>query len=188
MTARYLLIGIGNPGSRYAQTRHNIGFKVIDVLAELLHIKVVDKKFGGLLGKGKFAGRELVLLKPMKFVNCSGQVVATVVGFHKLNLSKILVITDDMALEPGRIRLRASGSSGGHNGLADIIEKLGSEDINRLRIGIGQSGGLSDYDYVLSAPSPEQKPLLDEAIDKSKEAVLYWIENGIEAAMNKFNS
>ena len=121
-------------------------------------------------------------------MNCSGQIVATAVGFYKLELSNLLVISDDMALSPGRIRLRAKGSAGGHKGLADIIEKLGTESIARLRIGIGQSGREASEDFVLDKPSETERPLLREGIERALEAVLCWLADGIEAAANKFNN
>jgi PTH1 family peptidyl-tRNA hydrolase len=140
------------------------------------------------LGEGEFADKKLILLKPKRFMNCSGQVVATAVGFYKLELSDLLVISDEMALEPGRLRIRAKGSAGGHKGLADVIEKLGTEDISRLRIGVGQSGREAAEDYVLNKPTEAERPLLDEGIEKAREAVLCWIEYGIEESMNEFNS
>src|SRR4030042_4531627 len=129
--------GLGNPGKEYVDTRHNIGFRVIDSLAEALKIEVKKKRFSACLGTGEFADKKLILLKPMRFMNCSGQVVATATGFYKLALSNLLVVTDDMALPPGRIRVRMKGSAGGHNGLADVIEKLGTENVSRLRKGMG---------------------------------------------------
>jgi PTH1 family peptidyl-tRNA hydrolase len=183
-----MIIGLGNPGDEYVDTRHNAGFRVIDSLAKFLKIEVKRKKFGACCGQGEFADKKLILLKPWRFMNRSGQVVATAAGFYKLALNDLLVITDDMALEPGRIRVRAKGSSGGHNGLADIIEKLSSENIGRLRIGIGQSGSTDAVDFVLNKPTETEWPLLDEAIEKAREAVLCWIEYGIEATMDKFNN
>lgn len=182
-----MVVGLGNPGEEYVDTRHNAGFKVIDSLAETLKIDVKEKKFGACLGQGEFADKKLILLKPMQYMNHSGQVVATAVGFYKLVLSDLLVITDDMALEPGRIRIRARGSAGGHNGLADVIEKLGTENVSRLRIGIGQGGNEAAEDYVLDKPTEPERLLLDEATDKAREAVLCWVKYGIEAAMNNFN-
>jgi PTH1 family peptidyl-tRNA hydrolase len=182
-----MVVGLGNPGKEYAGTRHNVGFRVIDLLAELLKIKVKKKRFGGCLGSGEFADKKLILLKPMRFMNCSGQVVATATGFHKLVLSNLLVVIDDMALPPGKIRVRMKGSAGGHNGLADVIEKLGTQNISRLRIGIGQSDKKEAYDYVLGKPTKADRPLLDEAITKARDAVLCWVEYGIRATMNKFN-
>jgi PTH1 family peptidyl-tRNA hydrolase len=186
-----MVIGLGNPGKEYADTRHNTGFRVIDALAEALGIGVKKRKFGARLGKGEFSNKKLILLKPWTFMNRSGQAVATAVGFYKLALNDLVVVTDDLALEPGRIRLRPKGSAGGHNGLADIIEKLGTNDFARCRVGIGSGGEelwQSQVDYVLSRPTEKQKPLLDEAVVKAKDAVLCWVEYDIETAMNKFNS
>jgi peptidyl-tRNA hydrolase, PTH1 family len=182
-----MVVGLGNPGKEYVDTRHNIGFRVIDSLAEALKIDVRKKRFSGNCGSGEFADKKLILLKPMRFMNCSGQVVATATGFYKLALSNLLVVTDDMALPAGRIRVRMKGSAGGHNGLADVIEKLGTENISRLRIGIGQSDKEMAYDYVLSKPTKAERPLLDEAITKARDAVLCWVEYGIKATMNEFN-
>jgi PTH1 family peptidyl-tRNA hydrolase len=182
-----MVVGLGNPGKKYVDTRHNVGFRVIDSLAEALRIDVRKKRFGACLGSGKFADKKLILLKPMQFMNCSGQVVATAAGFYKLALSNLLVVIDDMALPAGRVRVRMRGSAGGHNGLADVVEKLGTENISRLRIGIGQSNEETAYDYVLSKPTEAEWPLLDEAITKAREAVLCWVEYGIKATMNKFN-
>ena len=132
-----MVVGLGNPGEEYADTRHNIGFKVIDSLAKALAIDVRKRKFGARVGLGEFGDKKLILLKPWQFMNRSGEAVAKAVGFYKLPLSELLVVTDDMALEPGRIRIRAKGSAGGHKGLADIIEKLGTNQFGRLRVGIG---------------------------------------------------
>lgn len=120
-------------------------------------------------------------------MNLSGQVVATAAGFYKLDVSDLLIVTDDMALPPGKIRIRMKGSCGGHNGLLDVIEKLGTEDIRRLRVGIGPSGRVPGEKYVLGRPPEAEGPLLDEAVDRAKEAALCWVEYGIESAMNKFN-
>ncbi len=195
-----MVVGLGNPGDEYARTRHNAGFWVIDSLGECLKCdKDVDvsklgtltdvrrKKFGGLVGEGEFENKKLIFLKPMEFMNRSGQAVATAVGFYKLELSDLLVISDDLALEPGVIRLRAKGSSGGHNGLADIIEKLGTEEFNRLRIGIGKNEREPSEVYVLERPTDEQQMQLETGVKKACEAVIWWIKNGIESAMNRFN-
>jgi PTH1 family peptidyl-tRNA hydrolase len=182
-----MVVGLGNPGKKYVDTRHNIGFRVIDSLAERLRLDARKKRFGACLGSGEFVNRKLILLKPMRFMNCSGEVVATVANFYKLVLSNLLVVIDDMALPPGRIRIRMRGSAGGHNGLADVIEKLGTENISRLRIGIGQNDEKEAYDYVLSKPTEAERPLLDEAIVKARDAVLCWVEYGIKMTMNKFN-
>jgi PTH1 family peptidyl-tRNA hydrolase len=183
-----LIVGLGNPGKEYVDTRHNIGFQVIDSLAETLQSDVKQRKFGARIGFGEFAEQKIILLKPWQYMNRSGQAVATVKGFYKLDVSDLLVVLDDMALEPGRIRIRAKGSAGGHNGLADIIEKLGTDNFGRLRIGIGQSGREDAIDFVLDKPTEEERTLLNEAIERSREAVLCWIEHGFDAAMNKYNT
>jgi PTH1 family peptidyl-tRNA hydrolase len=187
MAEMKMVVGLGNPGDKYVDTRHNIGFCVIDAVADELDVEIKTRKLGSRLAMAEFAGKKLILLKPWQFMNCSGQVVATAAGFYKLPISELLVISDDMAIEPGVIRIRAKGSSGGHNGLADIIEKLGSDNFARLRIGIGQRGTDDAADFVLDKPTKAEKPLLDEAIERAKKAVLYWIGNGIEKTMNEFN-
>ena len=187
MAETKMVAGLGNPGAEYVDTRHNVGFLVIDSLAEALGIEVRRRKFGAVFGLGEFADKKLILLKPWQFMNRSGEAITAAVGFYKLGVSDLLVVTDDMALEPGRIRIRTKGSSGGHNGLADVIEKLGTESIGRLRIGIGQSDREDAVDFVLDEPTDEERPLLDEAIARAREAVLCWVKDGIEAAMNEFN-
>lgn len=183
-----IVVGLGNPGDEYVNTRHNIGFKVIDSLAELLKIDVRKRKFGARFGIGEFSDKKLILLKPWRYMNRSGLPVATAVGFYKLDLTDLLVVTDDMALPPGKIRIRSGGSAGGHKGLADVIKMLGTENFGRLRIGIGQSQNQDAVDFVLDKPAKQDSVLLDEAIQRAKQAVLSWMENGIEAAMNMFNS
>ncbi|KPK44884.1 MAG: hypothetical protein AMJ65_01730 [Phycisphaerae bacterium SG8_4] len=182
-----MVVGLGNPGDRYLDTRHNMGFMVIDLLAEALRIEVGKRKFGARFALGEFADKKLILLKPWQFMNRSGQAVATAAGFYKLGVGELLVVSDDMDLEPGRIRLRAKGSAGGHNGLADIAQKLGTSEFARCRVGIGRSDSQESVDYVLERPTNEQKPLLDVAIERARDAVFCWIEHGIETAMSKFN-
>jgi peptidyl-tRNA hydrolase, PTH1 family len=183
-----IVVGLGNPGREHAGTRHNIGFEALDMLAGHLGAEVKKKKFGALMGEAEHGGKKLILMKPQEFMNRSGQAVATAAGFYKVPVSSILVITDDMALEPGRIRLRASGSAGGHNGLVDIIEKMSTTEIARLRIGIGQAPGPQWRDWVLTRPSPEDRKLLDTGLARARDAALCWIENGIATAMNCFNA
>jgi len=188
MAESKMVVGLGNPGDEYVDTRHNIGFRVIDSLSEALKIKVGKRKFGARFGEGEFGDKNLILLKPWQFMNRSGQAVATAMGFYGLDVEDLLVVIDDMALSPGRIRIRAKGSAGGHNGLADVIEKLGTESIARLRIGIGRSGEESDVDFVLDRPTETERQMLAEAIKRATEAVLCCIGCGVEAAMDKFNS
>lgn len=183
-----MVVGLGNPDDKYIDTRHNTGFKVVDSLAQELGIDVRKRKFGSRFGLGEFADNKLILLKPWQYMNRSGQAVATAAGFYKLNIGELIVVTDDMDIEPGRIRLRYKGSAGGHNGLADIIQKLGTNEFARCRVGIGRCAEADAVDYVLDKPQEDEKPLLAEAIERARNAVLCWIEYGIETAMNKFNS
>jgi PTH1 family peptidyl-tRNA hydrolase len=182
-----LIVGLGNPGPEYAETRHNLGFKVIEALENALSIEVNKRKFGARIGEGSHAGRRLILMKPWKFMNRSGEAVATAVGFYKLDLGDLIVVADDMALEVGRIRVRASGSAGGHNGLADIIEKLGSNAFARCRVGIGPAQIAGAVDYVLGRPQQQDKQRLNQAILTARDAVLCWVEFGIDKTMNEFN-
>jgi PTH1 family peptidyl-tRNA hydrolase len=182
-----LVVGLGNPGPEYAETRHNLGFKVIETLEEALGIEVRQRKFNARIGEGRHAGTKVILMKPWTFMNRSGQSVATAAGFYKLDLGDLIVVADDRALEPGTLRVRAQGSAGGHNGLADIIEKLGTDEFARCRVGIGQCPSAVAADYVLSRPDPQDRPLLNRAILRARDALLYWLEFGVEKTMSEFN-
>jgi len=192
-----LIAGLGNVGKQYERTRHNVGFDAVDLITSRLGVKVNKKKFGalfadvefesGLVSGDEFTSGKLILVKPAMFMNNSGQAVATVAGFYKIPPEHILVITDDMALDCGMIRLRQTGSAGGHNGLIDIIDKLGSKQFNRLRIGIGSSGRIPGRNYVLARPDEDQRGLIDQAIERSAQAAMLWLERGPKAVMNKFN-
>lgn len=184
----YVIVGLGNPGPAYEKTRHNVGFAVIDRLAEMLGASAEKKKFGARIAEAQTDGRKVLLVKPETFMNRSGQPVATVMGFYRLGLERLLVIADDAALETGRIRLRPKGSSGGHKGLADIIEKLKSEEFARLRVGIGSCSAERMVEYVLSRPSAQEQTLLEEAVAKAAEAALCWVRHGLQEAMNRYNS
>ena len=151
-----MVVGLGNPGRGYADTRHNIGFRVVDSLAQKLKIDVKKRKFAARFGWGESGDKKLILLKPWQFMNRSGSAVAKAMAFYKLSVGGLLVVSDDMALAVGAIRLRAKGSAGGHNGLADVIEKIGTNQFSRLRVGIGQSDREDDMDYVLSRPSERE--------------------------------
>jgi len=183
-----LVVGLGNPGPEYAETRHNMGFKVIEALDETLGIAVKKQKFAARIGEGSFQGGKIMLMKPWRFMNRSGESVATAVGFYKLDLANVMVITDDLALEPGRVRVRAKGSAGGHNGLSDIIARLGGNEFARCRVGVGGCPGWRQVDYVLGKPSPDERPLLNDGILRARDAVLCWLEAGIAKTMNDFNS
>jgi PTH1 family peptidyl-tRNA hydrolase len=182
-----LIVGLGNPGKEYADTRHNIGFRVIDAIASVLAMDVKKRKFGARVAEAEFEGKKLILLKPWTYMNRSGGAVATAVGFYKLPLHELLVVTDDMALEPGVIRIRPRGSAGGHNGLKSIIAVLGSEDFCRLRCGIGSAGTNDAYDYVLSDVPEKQRTVIDAAIERARDAAFCWIRKGVDATMNEYN-
>jgi PTH1 family peptidyl-tRNA hydrolase len=186
-TLMKIIVGLGNPGKEYADTRHNIGFRVIDAIASFITADVKKRKFGARFSEAEFEGNKLILLKPWTYMNRSGQAVATAVGFYKLPLQELLVVTDDMALEPGVIRMRPRGSAGGHNGLKSIIAALGSEDFCRLRCGIGPAGADDAYDYVLSNVPAEQRAVIDTAVERARDAAFCWIRNGIDTAMNEYN-
>jgi PTH1 family peptidyl-tRNA hydrolase len=182
-----MVVGLGNPGREYANTRHNVGFRVIDSLAVKLQVAVNKRKFGARFGSGWSGGKKLILLKPWQFMNRSGEAVAKAMAFYKVGIDDLLVVSDDMALAIGVLRIRKKGSAGGHNGLADVIEKLGTEKFNRLRVGIGSKESGSDVDYVLDGPNDVERPLLREMIERAAEAVICWTELGIEEAMNGYN-
>jgi peptidyl-tRNA hydrolase, PTH1 family len=182
-----LVVGLGNPGPEYAETRHNLGFKVIEALGETLGIAVKQRKFNARIGEGRHADRKVILMKPWTFMNRSGGPVAAAVGFYKLDLRDLMVVVDDMALPTGALRVRAGGSAGGHNGLADIIEKLGTDEFARCRVGIGAPSGDQAVGHVLGRPESEEKPLLNRAILRARDAMLCWLDAGVEKAMNEFN-
>jgi PTH1 family peptidyl-tRNA hydrolase len=195
-----LVVGLGNPGREYVGTRHNIGFEVVDrVAAKLGWMKagefdrVAKSKFEGLAYDGAVGSsgtaERLVLLKPTTYMNLSGQAVQSAVGFYQLAPSDIMIVLDDLALPCGRLRLRESGSSGGHNGLKDIERALGTQDYPRLRLGIDPPPPpVPGKQYVLGKFTPEQRKLIDPAIDRATGAILTWIDKGISVAMSQFNA
>lgn len=181
-----LIVGLGNPGKKYEHTRHNMGFDTVDLFAELAKIDIDKEAFKGLVGRGKVFDEDVYLLKPQTFMNLSGESVREIVNYFKIDINDVIIIFDDMALEPGKIRLRASGSSGGHKGMQNIIDQLGTEEIKRIRIGIGESTD-DTIDYVLSKPLKEERPLIDEAIKNAVEALKEILKSNFEKAMTNFN-
>jgi len=182
-----LIVGLGNPGKEYENTRHNVGFNVLDKFACEYATQIKNVKFNALTATIEFGSTKLILAKPQTFMNLSGQAVATIRGFYKMELDDILVVTDDMALEPGKIRLRGQGSAGGHNGLKDIIQKLGTEQFARLRIGIGKSPYPDSRNYVLGRFSSEDRKIVEESFEKAAACIKSWLKNGIDKAMTEFN-
>ncbi len=183
-----LVVGLGNPGPRYAQTRHNAGFMVVDQILRQCSGPKQQEKFAGLFSRVFIVEQPLGLLKPTTFMNLSGVAVEQAMNFYKLPLESLLVITDDMALAEGKLRLRRSGSAGGHNGLASVRSHLNSENFARLRIGIGPSDLPDSADYVLARFSDQQWPSILAALDRATQAVRCWALDGIDAAMNTFNA
>ena len=177
-----LIVGLGNPGSKYEHTRHNMGFDTLDLLSEVLKITISQKKFEGVYGKGK----DVILFKPETMMNLSGIAVRKITDFFKIKIEDLVVISDDMALPVGKIRLRDSGSSGGHKGLQNIIDNLGTDQFKRVRIGIGEPK-FDTIDFVLSKPSKEEAPLINKAQENAKEAILEYLKTDFIRAMSKFN-
>lgn len=182
-----LVVGLGNPGSKYEDTRHNVGFAVVDELARRWSYEKARRRFNGLLADGLIRGERVLLLEPTTFMNLSGVSVREASTFYKIGQGDLLVVGDDMALPLGRLRLRARGSAGGHNGLASIVQELGGEDWGRLRVGIGQVAGERMVGHVLGAFGPEEQPIIKQAIATAADAVECWIAEGIDSAMTKFN-
>jgi len=190
-----LVVGLGNPERSYNGTRHNVGFEVIDQLASRLgwtkpgdFDRVARTKFDGLAFDGVVGNEKLVLLKPTTYMNLSGRSVQSAMAFYQLSPADIMVVLDDLALPVGRLRIRGSGSSGGHNGLKDIERALATSDYPRLRIGIDPAPPrVAGKDYVLGKFTPEQRQLLEPTLARACGAIVTWIDKGLNAAMNEFN-
>ena len=185
-----LIVGLGNPTPKYEQTRHNVGFDVIDILCHEIGVKPdFREEYHSLILNGQLESQEIILAKPQTFMNSSGTAVSAIVSNYNIPLEDMIVIYDDLNLELGLIRIRRGGSAGGHKGVKSIIESLGSEAFPRIRIGIGQPPqGTEAIDFVLSRFSPEEREVIDEAEKLAIEAIKVIIFEGIENAMNKFNS
>jgi PTH1 family peptidyl-tRNA hydrolase len=182
-----LIFGLGNPGRQYAGTRHNVGFMAVERLAERHGLSGAQQKFQAGTIDGMIQGQRCMLLQPLTYMNRSGQSVAAAVHFYRLEPSNVLLLVDDVALPCGRIRLRAEGGAGGHNGLADIEKALGTKKYPRLRIGIDSPGRAPQVDYVLGKFSKEQREALEPALDAACDAIECWLSEGIEKAMSLYN-
>ena len=188
MTDPAIIVGLGNPGPRFADTRHNVGWKVLDLISSRMRIPVNERRPKVVLGVGYHAGRRVVLAKPRTFMNNSGEAVEYLLSRFGGGSSSLLVIYDEMALLPGRIRLRAAGSDAGHNGIRSIIESVGGTGFPRLRIGIGASPpGIIAREYVLGKFGDEESEAIVGAVDRAAAAALCVLEENIDAAMNLFN-
>ena len=187
--ASWLIVGLGNPGEKYENTRHNVGFQVVDTLAERQNAPIQKLKFKALTNLLTISGEKVLVMKPVTYMNLSGEAVRPASDFYKLPPERILVISDDVALAAGRLRIRAKGSAGGHNGLKSIIQHLGTDQFPRIRVGVGEKPH-PDYDladWVLGRPQGEDKKVIDAAVKRAADAVECILTQGLERGMGKFN-
>jgi peptidyl-tRNA hydrolase, PTH1 family len=183
-----LIVGLGNPGSEYADTRHNVGWQVAYLLGARNVAGAWREKMGAAVAEASGSGQKIVLARPVQYMNNSGIAVRQMTDFWKVAEEDMLVVSDDLALDVGRIRLRASGSAGGHNGLQSILDHLGHDRFARLRIGIGPlPAGWDQKDFVLSTFRPDERPVVAEALERAADAAQCWITQGLTEAMNRFN-
>ena len=179
--ASWLIVGLGNPGEKYENTRHNVGFQVVDELAERQNAPVQKLKFKALTNLLTISGEKVLVMKPVTYMNLSGEAVRPAADFYKIPPERILVISDDTALDPGKLRIRTKGSAGGHNGLKSIIQHLGTDQFPRVRVGVGLA------DWVLGKFQGEDKKVMDEAVKRAADAVECILKEGADRAMNRFN-
>ena len=185
----WLIVGLGNPGREYEKTRHNCGFRAIDVLSQKLDCKVDKLKFQGLYGQVNYAGGKLYLLKPQTYMNLSGRSVLQLSAYFHIPPQRIIVIFDDISLEPGRLRIRGDGSAGGHNGIKSIISELCSQEFPRVKVGVGAKAHPEQdlADWVLSSFSASEEKALESALERAAEAALCIIDKGVGEAANRYN-
>ena len=185
----YIIVGLGNPKKEYDNTRHNIGFDVIDALAEEAKITVIEKKHKAVIGKGYLNGKKVILAKPQTYMNLSGESVRELVDYYKADeKTELIVISDDISLDVGQLRIRAKGSAGGHNGLKNIIAHLGHDEFIRIKMGVGEKPkGYDLADYVLGHFSREERKIMDEAAENAVRAIELIVADDLAAAMNQYN-
>ncbi|MBS5521071.1 MAG: aminoacyl-tRNA hydrolase [Clostridiales bacterium] len=184
----FIIAGLGNPTKTYEGTRHNIGFEVIDVLADRCRIDVSMKKNKSLCGMGYIEGQKVILAKPQTYMNLSGEAVRELAAYYKVEPEYIIVVYDDISLAPGQLRVRPKGSAGGHNGIKNIIAHLGTQEFPRVKVGVGEKPkGWDLADYVLSRFGAEDRKLMDEAVGAAADAVITMINDGVDVAMNRYN-
>ncbi len=182
-----LIVGLGNPGTRYAHNRHNVGFTVVD---EFVHTHALDfarKKFNAQIAEGAIEGARVLIAKPQTYMNASGDAVSKLYSYYKIVPQDLLVVYDDLDLPLGKLRLRSSGSAGGHHGMESIIARIGASDFPRLRVGIGRPNPDADVDHVLGNFAGDEQEVLDETFARAVEAIDAWLRDGIVKAMNEFN-
>jgi len=182
-----LIVGLGNPGAQYSGTRHNAGFAVVDLLARRHNISVIKRDFQAVSGDGYIESQRVILARPMTYMNLSGEAVSAIARFYKLEPADIIVVLDDIALPVGRIRLRLKGSAGGQNGLANILQHLGTQEVPRIRLGVGSAKSGDMVGHVLSRFPKDDIPLMEEAYLRAAEAVEYAVTDSFENAMNRYN-
>ncbi|MED4533446.1 aminoacyl-tRNA hydrolase [Metabacillus fastidiosus] len=183
-----LIIGLGNPGKQYESTRHNVGFMAIDQLSDRLNIPLDRTKFNGLYGIGHISGEKVILLKPLTYMNLSGECIHPLMEYYEVDDDEIVVIYDDLDIPTGKIRLRTKGSAGGHNGIKSMIHHLGTQQFNRVRVGIDRpSNGMTITDYVLGRFTEEEQADIQSAIKQSAEACEKWLTTDFNQVMNEFN-
>jgi len=185
----YIIAGLGNPGSRYEKTRHNCGFEAIDLLAERCGISLKDRKFKALCGNGVIDGQKVLLMKPLTYMNLSGEAVQAAAAFYKIDPAKeLIVLYDDISLEPGQLRVRAKGSAGGHNGIRNIIQMLGTDRFLRVKIGTGKKPSDMDLvDYVLGRFPLSERADMTAAFDRASEAAMDLVTQPLDRVMNEYN-
>ena len=185
----YVIVGLGNPGDKYARTRHNVGFDVIDLLAEQNGISVTERKHKALIGKGRIAGQAVILVKPQTFMNLSGESVGDILHFYKLDPAQdLIVISDDVALDPGTLRIRKKGSAGGHNGLKNIIAHCHTEEFMRVRIGVGKLPPNGDMiAHVLGRFAPVDRRLVELSYERAAQAIDCILSEDVDKAMSRYN-
>lgn len=185
----FIIAGLGNPTREYEGTRHNVGFDVIDRLAARYNIDVDVKKHRALIGKGMIAGQKVILAKPQTYMNLSGESIRSILDYYKVDPeTELIVIYDDISLEPGKIRIRKKGSAGGHNGIKNIIAQLGTQNFQRIKVGVGEKPkGWDLADYVLGHFSKEDRGLVDDALKRAARAVELMVQGEVDQAMNQFN-
>jgi len=184
----YIIAGLGNPGRKFASNRHNIGFMLLDQLASRFQVSFSRVQFNALVTRCKYNEKRLILVKPQTFMNNSGKAIASLIRYYKVPLNNLLVAYDDLDIDLGVIRLRPNGGSGGHKGMSSIINELNSQNFPRLRLGIGRPPGrMEPADYVLQDFSSQERQILPELLDQGVEAILTFLDQGIEIAMNKYN-
>jgi PTH1 family peptidyl-tRNA hydrolase len=183
-----VVVGLGNPGSKYHGTRHNVGFAVLDALAESPSAGRFQSRFQAQVAELQEGGQKVLLVKPETFMNLSGRSVRQVADFYQLELADLLVVCDDVNLPLGRLRARAKGTHGGHNGLRDIQNHLGTTEYARLRIGVDAAGQGDLADHVLGKFRPSERPVIEDSLSLAVQAVVVWVQQGIEACMNRYNA